>query len=66
MANKCKIVPKIYTPRPRGVDSDEEDLHAVKQPQESDEPPAWHRHFEQDELLGRYEPIQEKSKFCCI
>ena len=62
---KDKKVKNIYTPRPGGADEEEEDLHAVEQPQETDTP-AWHRHFEQDELLGRYEPIRELGTLSII
>jgi len=50
----------IYTPRPG--QADEEEDHEVEQQPESGDTPAWHRHFEADELLGRYEPIRELGR----
>jgi len=52
-----KKMKKIYTPRPGGADSEEED-HAVEEEPKGDQP-GWLRHFAADELLGRYEPIRE-------
>ena len=62
---KDKKVKNIYAPHPGGADDEEKDLHAVEKPQEKDTP-TWHRHFEQDELLGRYEPIRELGHFCVL
>ena len=56
-----KKMKNIYTPRPGGADDDDED-HAVEQ-EVAPDTPAWHRHFEADELLGRYEPIRELGTF---
>ena len=56
METKHKIK-NIYVPRPWEPDSDDED-DMVEMAQYTDTP-SWHRHFEQDELLGRYEPILE-------
>ena len=50
----------IWVPRP-GYDS-EEDEHAVEQ-ELYQETPSWHRHFEADELFGRYEPSHELGTF---
>ena len=58
---KDKKMKNIYTPRPGG-DPDDEDEHATEMEQTADTP-AWHRHFEADELLGRYEPIRELGTF---
>lgn len=59
--NKNKKMKNIYTPRPGG-DPEEEDDHACEQQPESGDTPSWHRHFEVDELLGRYEPIRELGR----
>ena len=47
----------IYVPRRWEPNSDEEeDMVEISQYTDT---PFWHRHFEQDELLRRYEPILE-------
>ena len=56
--------PKIYTPRPGGADSEEEDIYEDEVIQQ--DPPAWHRHFDKDELFGRCEPIRELGIALCI
>ena len=60
---KDKKMKNIYTPRPGGADDDED--HEVEQEVQTDTP-AWHRHFEPDELLGRYEPIRELGTFSIL
>ena len=52
--NKIK---KIYTPR--GYDSEEEYMMEFEEERNSSNPPAWHKHFESEELLSRYEPNRE-------
>eukprot|EP01084_Bolivina_argentea_P288371 494931_1 len=54
-----KKLKNIYVPRP-GMDSDEEDGLSVEENEQHS--PVWHRYFEQDELLGRYEPIRELGR----
>jgi len=51
---------KIYTPRPDQHD-DEDDDHECEEEKQTDKP-AWTRHFDEDELLGKYEPIRELGK----
>jgi len=58
---KDKKLKNIYTPRPGGAE-DEEDDHGTEQQQEQSDAPAWHRHFELDELFERYEPIRELGR----
>ena len=59
--SKKDKVKKIFTPRP-GQDTEnacEDDDE--KQQQQADLPP-WRRHFEADELFGRYEPTRELGR----
>ena len=58
---KNKKMQNIYTPRPGGAEDDDDD-HTCEIQNEPDAP-TWHRHFEADELLGRYEPIRELGTF---
>eukprot|EP01084_Bolivina_argentea_P311983 540095_1 len=56
---KDKKLKNIYTPRPGG-DPDADDDHECEV--EDANQPSWHRHFETDELCGRYEPIRELGR----
>ena len=62
---KSKKVKKIFTPRPGQPDlSDHEcelDEKSGGNKNDGDLPP-WRRHFEADELLGRYEPTRELGR----
>ena len=58
MKKKNSKMKNIYTPRPGGSTSDdEEDPNLTEQEQKNG--PAWSEYFAPDDLLGRYEPIRE-------
>ena len=57
---KDRKLRRIYTPRP-GYDDEDEDIHS--EPMAITNIPSWHRHFEEDELFGRYEPNRELGTF---
>jgi len=55
--NKMK---NIFTPRPGQHDDDDEDHDCEEEKQK--EKPSWTKYFEEDELLGKYEPIRELGR----
>ena len=67
MTSNNKVLQKIYVPRPGGADYDDEkgyDHYVLQVIQYG--PPEWYRHFDKDELLGRYRPIREIGIFLYI
>lgn len=59
---KNKKVKKIFTPRPGQTDLDHECEQDEKENQNQVDLPPWRRHFEADELCGRYEPTRELGR----